>query len=205
MTKKVAMDTGTAGELAEAAAKDPAFLETIVEAISGDNRKVRQRCAGAVEMISEINPELLLPYVRDIIDALYRPEARTRWEALETLCNIVPIDARSCERGVNGAETSLFDEESGPARLAAFKFLSVYGATTANRAARVWPMLDEAIQCYHGDAEFNDMLNALIIYAQGKATRAVKDELIERMRFDAENSRGTLGRKSKEIVELAGN
>jgi hypothetical protein len=203
MTKKNPKDLASSAEIAEAAMNDVAVLEQVVEAISGDDRRMRQRCAGALSKISRESPELLLPYAHELADALHRPEARTRWECLDALTNLVPIDARACDRGFSGAEASLFDEESGPARLAAFRFLATYGATTENRASRAWPLLDEAIQCYHGDPEYQEMLTSIIHFAKGKASREVKDQIVERLSFDANNGHGALGRLSKEAVAAA--
>lgn len=204
MGKKVSLESAGSKDLAKAALSDASFLEQVVEAISGDDRRLRQRCAGALSAVSRMQPELLLPYAHELADALHRPEARTRWECLDALTNLVPLDARSTDKGVSGAETSLYDEDSGPARLAAFRFLAAYGATTENRAARVWPLLDEAIQCYHGDPEYQDMLTSTIAFAKGKASREVKDELVARMKFDADNGQGQLGRRSREAVQAAG-
>lgn len=49
-----------------------------------------------------------------------------------------------------GAETALFDEISSTLRYAAFRLLCVWGATSVERSREAWPILDEAIQCYHG-------------------------------------------------------
>lgn len=203
MTKRVALESKTAEELAQLGMSDAAVLEEIVEAISGDVRRLRQRCAGALSLVSQQNPELLLPFAHELSDALHRPEARTRWECLDALSNLVPLDARSAGRALPGAEAALFDEESGPVRLAAFGYLATYGATTENRSSRVWPLLDEAIQCYHGDPEYQDMLTSLMVFAGGKASREVKDQLIARLSFDADNAQGQLGRRSREAVETA--
>lgn len=203
MGKKITVESAGSKDLAKIALTDGAILEQVVEAISGDDRRLRQRCAGALSIVSREQPELLIPYAHELADALHRPEARTRWECLDALTNIVPLDTRATDKGFSGAEASLYDEESGPARLAAFRFLAAYGATTENRAARAWPLLDEAIQCYHGDSEYQDMLTSVIAFAKGRATREIKDELIERMSFDAENGQGQLGRRSKEAVEAA--
>ena len=58
------------------------------------------------------------------------------------------------------------------------------------RSENAWPLIDEAIQCYHGDVEFNDMLNAVAEFATGKLSEHVKEALVERMSFDAHNGRG---------------
>ena len=98
---------------------------------------------------------------------------QTRWESLEVLTTLVPLASKSCDKALADAETALFDEENGFVRLAALRFLCKLGAT-AMRSEKVWPLLDEAIQCYHGDYEYQDMLIALIGFSEGKIAPSVE-------------------------------
>lgn len=81
------------------------------------------------------------------------------------------------------------------------RFLCKLGATTEKRSEKVWPLIDEGIQCYHGDLEFQDMLLAVIDFSQGKLDGSVKSALADRMRFDAENGKGMLRRRANQIIE----
>ena len=96
---------------------------------------------------------------------------------------------------------ALFDEDNGFVRLSALRFLCTLGATTENRSQKVWPLLDEAIQCYHGDYEYQDMLTALISFSTGKLAPEVKEGLSERVAFDAQHSKGALKRRSQQIID----
>lgn len=150
-------------------------------ALSGPSRRERQNAAAALSFFAKDHPDLMIPFGAAVIDALNRPEAQTRWECLDILTTMVDHDSRTCDKAVPGAETALFDEESGPVRLAAMRFLCKLGATTENRSERVWPLIDEAIQCYHGDLEFQDMLVSVIDFSAGKLAPSVKKELGARM------------------------
>lgn len=185
----------------EDAVKQPAVLEALVDALSDGSRRGRQQAARIIAGVAREDPELLVGHGSALVDALERPEAQTRWECLETLTRIVPLDARVCEKAIPGAETALFDEDSGPVRLAAMRFLCRLGATTENRSEKVWPLIDEGIQCYHGDLEFQDMLLAVIDFSAGKLSPEVKRELGERMSFDASNGKGALKKRASVIVE----
>ena len=188
--------------VAEQAIADPDILCLLVDNLATGERRMRQFCAAAVAVVADRQPTCLVSYVSQIADALHRPEAQTRWEILETLTCIVRLDPESVDAAVEGAESSLYDEESGSARLGAVRFLTAYGALDAKRSVRVWPMIDEAIQCYHGDAEFQDMLVAIIGYASGHISKEVRAKLADRMRFDAMNAKGPLKRRAMQIVEL---
>jgi hypothetical protein len=188
--------------VAEQARENPAILAALVENLSKEARRVRQFSAAALGAVSESDPEILVEHIGHIVDALHRPEAQTRWESLDVLTRIVSYDPGPCDDAVIGAEGSLYDEESGTARLAAVRFLCAYGMLDAKRSARVWPLLDEAIQCYHGDPEFQDMLISVISFAGGRIGKEVRASLAGRMSFDATNGKGVLKRRATQIVEL---
>lgn len=188
-------------DLAAEAIKSKKMLEELVAALAGSSRRERQNSSSVLAQISKTDPEILSPYIDEFIDALNRPEAQTRWEALDVLTSLVAFDSRACDKAINGAETALFDEDNGFVRLAALRFLCRLGSTTENRSIKIWPLLDEAIQCYHGDYEYQNMLNALISFSTGKISAEVKTGLAERVSFDAQNGKGALQRRSQQILD----
>ena len=190
-----------AAKVAASAIRDEAKLGELTKALSGGSRRARQNAASALAIVAKEAPEMLVPQGSAFVDALNRPEAQTRWECLDILTALVDYDSRTCDKAVPGAEAALFDEESGPVRLAAMRFLCKLGATTENRSEKVWPLIDEAIQCWHGDLEFQDMLVAVVDFSAGKLALRVKEELRDRMKFDAENGKGALKRRAQQIVE----
>ena len=186
----------------EEALKDSAKLKELVEALSDGSRRGRQQAAKVIAGVAAENPEILVPFASDLVDALERPEAQTRWECLDALTYVVPFDSRPCDKAIPGAEAALFDEDSGPLRLAAMRFLCKLGATTEKRSEKVWPLIDEGIQCYHGDLEYRDMLALLFSFAHGQISGSVAAELAGRLQFDAENGKGSYLRvRSREIYD----
>jgi hypothetical protein len=179
------------------------LLKTFVDQLNTGSRRERQSAALVLAGAAQEAPEALLPYKEDLLDALNRPEAQTRWEVLDALSQIVKVDSAFGEEALEGAETALFDETSGPLRLSAVKFLCSFGALSPENSKLVWPLLDEGIQCYHGDIEFQDMLSAIDEFVLGDVDQSVKDSLIARMRFDAENGKGAVKRHAMQIVENA--
>ena len=161
----------------------------------------RQMAAHVMLLVAQREPELLSEFIPDLIDALYRPEAQTRWEILDALTLLVLEHAKEIGAAFDGAEAALFDDLSSILHFSAFRLLATWGATERGRSRKVWPILDEAIQCYHGDVEFNDMLNAVAEFATGKLSEHVKEALVERMSFDAHNGRGALKRKAQTIID----
>ena len=191
-------------EMAQSIVDKPSLIDQIIEQLEGSSRRNRQNAAAVLSQVSKISPELLAPYVGALEDALDRPEAQTRWESLDALSNLISVDSRACDKALQGAENALFDEDNGLVRLAAFRFVCYLGATTQARSEKTWPLLDEAIQCYHGDFEYQDMLIALNVFAGGKISKPVKDSLKERVAFDAEHGHGALQRRCQQILDTLG-
>lgn len=178
-------------------------LAALVDDLSGRSRLKRQLSARVVHLLAEREPSLLEQYIPDLIDALDCAEAQTRWEILDALTLLVPDHAREIGAAYDGAEAALFDDLSSTLRLSAFRLLCAWGATERGRSRKVWPILDEAIQCYHGDLEYRDMLGCLLEFAEGKIEGGVAGELAGRLQFDAENGKGSyLKARSAEIYNL---
>ena len=180
---------------------DGAQIAGLIEELSGASRRRRQEVAHQLALVAKAHPEIMLPHVDALVDALYRPEAQTRWEVLDALSAIAEENADAVAEAYDGAEASLFDDGSATVRLAAFVFLCRLGASSPERSDQVWPILDEAIQCYHGDAEYRDMLVALVGLARGNASEQTRAALADRVRFDAENSAGYIKTFSEEILQ----
>ncbi len=190
-------------EVAQLCIENPATLEIVVAALSGDDRRLRQFAASVVHDIALHEPALLKVFGDELADALHRPESQTRWEVLGVFDKLVAVDARQVDRALAGAESALHDEESGTVRLAAFRLLTHYGSTTERRSERIWPLIAEAVRCYHGDSEFPAMLSSLYRLTSGASSDAVKISAAELMTFDSEFGKGLLKRRATRIVECA--
>ncbi|MBQ3338746.1 MAG: hypothetical protein IJG82_03980, partial [Atopobiaceae bacterium] len=164
-------------------------------------RRPRHEVGFEIAAIAHTAPELLEEHIDALIDALYRPEAQTRWEVLDALTQLAALYGEKTYGAFEGAEMSLFDEDSATVRLAAFLFLCRYGASAPERSDEAWPILDEAIQCFHGDAEYHDMLGGLRELAQGELSPACAKALSDRVGFDAENGTSFIKTYSAEIIK----
>ncbi len=178
-------------------------IESFIESLSNPSRRRRQEAAHEIAEIAQTAPEAFEGRVEDLIDALYRPEAQTRWEILAALASLSESYGNEVIKAFDGAEVSLFDDTSSTVRLAAFLFLTRYGATSQKHSDQAWPLLNEAIQCYHGDAEYYDMLVGTLNFAKGAVSKETKAALKERFAFDAENATGYIQKFSAEIVAAA--
>ncbi len=194
---------GDKDELAQRGAANKKFRSDLVKALADESRNKRICAARGIHALAIREPDLLKPFAAELADALDRPEAQTRWEILGALEKIVAADARVVDKSIKSTIAALHDVESGVVRLAAFRLLAAYGATTPTRSEKVWPYIDEAIRVYHGDPEFPAMLIGVIRLVSGSASDEVKLAAAERMEFDSEHGKGLLARRAKKIVACA--
>lgn len=188
-------------QLAHVALGNKDILEGLIERMDSSSRRTRQNTASTLSFVAAAQPEAMLSYLDVVINALERPEAQTRWESLDILTALVPFDVDRCESALPGAEGALFDEDSGPLHLAAVRFLCRIGSTSQERSIKVWPLIDEAIQCYHGDVEFHEMLAAIALFSESDLDSEVADALKARMEFDARNAKGSLKKRAQQILD----
>lgn len=182
-------------------------LDRLLDELSGAVRRMRQEASHTLATMIREDPSSIkgeeARVAEALIDALFRPEAQTRWEALDGLTALCAEKPELVADAYDGAEASLFDENNSRVRIAAFCLLARMAAKDADTSDKVWPLLDEAIQCYHGDQGYRDMLAGMLEIAEGDASAATKAALAERIKFDAESGRGYVREKSERIVEAA--
>lgn len=163
-------------------------LAKAVDDLSSPSRRKRQAAAHAIAESMLEKPQNILSFTDDIFDALERPEAQTRWELLNSLTMIVEGNTRALAPAVHFAEPSLFDEDSSTVRLASFRFITAVGAQTKALSKKVWPMLEESIQVYHGDPQYREMLMAITEFVAAPIDPDIKKAVVARIKFDAKNS-----------------
>lgn len=188
-------------QLAQMALENSDILEGLIARMEDNSRRTRQNTASVLSIAAQARPDALVEYADVFVNALERPEAQTKWECLDALTALVSLDADSCASALAGAEGALFDEDSGPLRLAAFRFLCRLGSVSGARSVEVWPLIDEAIQCYHGDIEFHDMLVAIAAFSSSDLDIGVAASLKARMEFDARNGKGALKKRAQQIID----
>ena len=168
-----------------------AGVAALVDGLSASSRRHRQEVSQDIAAVAAKDPSLLAGHIDALVDALDRPEAQTRWEVLDALSTMTD------------AYADQVSDASATVRLAAFLFLCRLGATSAESSDEVWPLLDEAIQCYHGDAEYRDMLEGLLAFAGGDISKKTAKELVSRVKFDAESGNGYIKQFSGDILAVA--
>lgn len=174
----------------------------LVESLKSTHRLGRMAASHELRVRAEKDASELVQYAQDMNRALSSVEAQTRWELLSALSAVAAVDIKAVARTFREAEASLFDDESSAVRLAAFRFFVVFGANNEKNSDKAWPLIDEFIQCYHGDPEYRDILTQLVCFAKGNLSQKTRKSFTDRLSFDAESAHGYIKTFSVEIIEI---
>ena len=104
-------------------------VDRLVKELGCPTRRIRQFAARVLHLLAERDPQRVVPCVPALIEALDRPEAQTRWEALDALAALATTCPEQLGDAFEGAETALFDEISSTLRYAAFRLLCAVSYT----------------------------------------------------------------------------
>lgn len=178
-------------------------LDALFDALGGRSRKDRQNAAQVIAQIAAQSPEAIAPHADKLVDAMGRPEAQTRWQAIEALTSLVAQYPNQAAKGAETAEEALYDEESGMLRYTAFRYFAKLAGSSKENSREIWPLLEEALQCFHGDPEFAGMLDAIVDLVQsGDVDTDIYARIASSMTFDAQADKSPLARRAKDIIKL---
>ncbi len=188
---------------AQAALKSKKATGQLMARLSSDKKADRAAAAKTVHEVSCASPEAVQPHVDAMVAALEHSEPQTRWELLGALEEVACSSPKLLDKAVVPATACLHDTGSSVVRVAAFRMLAQYGGSSKRRAEQVWPLLDEALRCYHGDSEYPGMLAGLVLMVDGRAPDAVKQEAADLVEPDASHPRAAISRRARQVFSVA--
>ncbi len=71
--------------VAEKCIANPKILAEIAVGLEDKDKKLQSDCIEVFTLVSEVKPELVVPYADNVLPLLYSKETKTRWEAAHTL------------------------------------------------------------------------------------------------------------------------
>ncbi|MDR1761823.1 MAG: hypothetical protein LBR55_05180 [Bacteroidales bacterium] len=71
--------------VAEKCIANPKILAEIATGLEDKDKKLQSDCIEVFTLVSEVKPELVVPYADNVLPLLYSKETKTRWEAVHTL------------------------------------------------------------------------------------------------------------------------
>lgn len=112
LRKKLEGKEDNAQQIAKAATKDTSLLSYILDGISSPNSRVRFKCAKALRIISEENPEMLYPHFGFFRKLLDSENNILRWNAIDIIANLATVDSNNMFGRLFGEFYGLLNEGS---------------------------------------------------------------------------------------------
>jgi hypothetical protein len=132
---------------------DVEILAEAVTLLAHSDKNVRAGAAKIIEQVAVAQPQLVAGHLSDLFPALDAPEPQTRWMVLHTLGLCAALQPHIALRALPYAEAYI-DAESGACLWgSAVIYLGYLGATSAQNARAVFPLLEHALHTIPGQAK----------------------------------------------------
>jgi HEAT repeat protein len=124
---------------------DSAILDEAVTLLDHDDKNVRAGAAKIVEQVAVKRPDLVRPYLPQLLDALDAPEPQTRWMAIHTLGLCADQDPEVALQAMPHAQAYLEANSGACLRGSTLTYLGHAGATSPEAALQAFPLLEGAL------------------------------------------------------------
>ncbi len=137
-------------EAAEVILKTPQRVEEIMEALPITSPDLLGDCAEVLTMVSEQQPQIVVPYAERIFPLLSHKKTRVRWEAMHCLANLAFFIPQEMTELLPTLEERIREDDSTIVRDYAVTALGNYAASSKTAAQTVFPLLKMAINVREG-------------------------------------------------------
>ena len=109
-------------------------------------KHIRSGAAKVVEIVAENRPDLVAPYLEELLPALSVKEPQTRWMIIRTMGFCARLNKPMAQKAIAYAEQYIHAREGLCIVSSADMFLGDLGALSKQDASSVFPILEQAMQ-----------------------------------------------------------
>ena len=136
--------------VAQEALEQPSVLTEIAQGLSADDARLVGDCAEVLTKVAERKPELVVPYVDEIISLLLASNTRVRWEAMHAVALVTRLVPERIGPIIGELAAKIRGDTSVIVRDGAVYALGEYGSTGREAAQTVFSILTEALTAWEG-------------------------------------------------------
>ncbi len=125
-------------------------LAEIAQGLSADDPRLVGDCAEVMTMVAEQRPELVVPYVEEIVPLLSAEKTRVRWEAMHAIALVVRLVPERIAPIIDDLGAKIRSDKSVIVRDWAVYALGAYGSTSKEAAQSAFSILAEAQTAWEG-------------------------------------------------------
>ena len=112
-----------------------------------NQKHVRAGAAKVVEIVAENRPELVAPYLDELLPALSVEEPQTRWAIIRTMGFCAHLNKSAAQKAIRYAEKYIDEKKDGLILASsADLFLGDFGCISKKDAGRVFPILERSME-----------------------------------------------------------
>jgi len=137
-------------KVAQEALEQPSLLTEIAQGLSAADVRLVGDCAEVLTKVAEHKPELVVPYVEQLLPLLAARNTRVRWEAVHAISLAARLVPERITPIIGELAAKIRGEKSVIVRDGAVYALGEYGSTSGEAAQTVFPILTEALTAWEG-------------------------------------------------------
>jgi hypothetical protein len=152
--------------VAEQCLQNPDLLKEIVSGFSHKDKKIAVDCAELMTYVSERKPELVAPYLGEMLSLLTHKETKARWETLHTLAQVAHLVPKAVESVLHELEAFIEKDKSVIIRDYTTESVARYAGTSPEAARKALPFLKFVLEKW-GDKHAGRVMEGMLrIYQQ---------------------------------------
>lgn len=136
--------------VAREALEQPSVLAEIAKGLSTDDPRLVGDCAEVMTMVAEQRPELVMPYVEEIVALLSSGKTRVRWEVMHAIALVARLVPERIAPMIGELGAKIKGDRSVIVRDWAVYALGEYGSTSKEAAQSAFSILAEALTAWEG-------------------------------------------------------
>ncbi|MFC2137510.1 HEAT repeat domain-containing protein [Bacteroidota bacterium] len=109
-------------------------------------KSIRAGAAKIIEVVAEIKPELVSPYLEDLLPALTVDEPQTKWMTIRTMGFYAHLNKKVAEKAIPYADEYITKNDGLCLTSSSDLFLGDFGALSKENAKKVFPILEKSMK-----------------------------------------------------------
>lgn len=128
----------------------PKLLDEIKEGLLSKDKAIIGDCAEVMTKVSEVNPELVVPYFNDLLPLLSSKTTRVRWETIHALSLITPYISEQISLLLPKLKELITADKSTIVRDYSVQTICNYAEVGKKEAVAAFPILKESLSLWEG-------------------------------------------------------
>ena len=178
--------------------KNPSLLQDIAKELQNENTALVGDCAEVMTKVAEVNPELVIPYAKELTPLLDHKNTRARWEAMHAIALIASLIPNEISKILSNLHRISLSDSSTIVRDYSVIAVSNYAKTSKKAAEEALVILKRILEVWK-EKQAARVLKGLQNAAE--TNPSLTEEVLSLARPFENSSKGTVKKAAKDLLK----